>query len=151
MKKLLLVLAFTGAVAGGMYILKKSNVAPAPASDQVVADSSCKGKALCGVIYVAPWCPACKQAAPTFKKFLQSSWDHKEHGLEIFVGRGDPQANLEEAIAFGRGAAADQSGEKFQSLGIKQYPSFFVQDESGKTIKRDQEALDWIVKSFYPQ
>jgi thiol-disulfide isomerase/thioredoxin len=108
MKQLLLLLAFTAAVAAGMHFYKKPNSAAVPIT--VAAGSSCQGKALCGVIYVAPWCPACKQAAPTFKKFLQSSWDHKEHGLEIFVGRGEPQANLEEAIAFGRGAAA--RGEK---------------------------------------
>jgi thiol-disulfide isomerase/thioredoxin len=147
MKKLLLLLAFAAALAAGMQFFKKSN--PAAVPNTVVADSSCQGKALCGVIYVAPWCPACIQAAPTFKKFLQSSWDHKEHGLEIFVGKGEPQANLEEAIALGRGAVADQSGEKFESLGIRQYPSFFVQDAQGKTIKRDQEALDWIVQNFF--
>jgi thiol-disulfide isomerase/thioredoxin len=150
MKQLLLVLAFAAALAAGMHFYKKSNSAPV-ANTGAASGSSCQGKALCGVIYVAPWCPACKQAAPTFKKFLQSSWDHKEHGLEIFVGKGEPQANLEEAITFGRGAAADQSGEKFKVLGIRQYPSFFVQDAQGKILKRDQEALDWIVQNFYPR
>lgn len=111
--------------------------------------SSCTGKELCGVIYVAPWCPACKQGAPIFKKMLTNSWKNETRGMQVFVGRGEASQNLEEAISYGPGASADQDSSKFNALGIRQYPSFFVTDAKGKVLKRDQEAIDWIVQNFH--
>jgi len=139
--------------SGFAFWVKQHSLIPPSAKTEYLAISatsqnSCKGKELCGVIYVAPWCPACKSAAPHFKNFLESSWEHDTHGLEIIVGQDEPEKNLEEVRFYGKGATADQDGSKFAALSVRKYPSFYVVNANGSIVKTDQEAINWIVQNF---
>ncbi len=109
---------------------------------QPVRDS-CTNKKFCAVVYVAPWCPACKQLAPQLRAALPRVKE-KEFGLKIVVGQGRPEENDDEAASFGEAGSADQDGSIHKILGVSQYPSFFVLDQEKTVILANEEAFQWL-------
>lgn len=49
-------------------------------------EAGCKGKNICGLVYMAPWCPACNSVIPQLQIYLKNSAHHKESGLQIVMG-----------------------------------------------------------------
>ena len=105
---------------------------------------NCSGKKFCAVIYVAPWCPACKQMKPQFLRALKRSETKTGFGVRVVVGQGTSEQNEKEAASFGFGAVTDPDASVLKSLGVRAFPSFFVIDEEKTVILSGREAFDWI-------
>lgn len=112
-------------------------------------DDPCKGKKMCGVAYLAPWCPHCRSALPLYKSYLKKNVLESDYAFKVVVGQERKYgANEEMARLIGYGALVDHSGKRMGEWGIKGVPSIVVLDESGKVVKRDGEAEDWIEKHY---
>ncbi len=112
-------------------------------------DSPCLGKKMCSVIYVAPWCPACKDVAPILTDLLKNAQEfNRDVGIMVVVGEGQAHENQQLADSFGRGSLIDHDRSILKSLDVSYYPTFVVVDASFKIVKKDQEAFQWAIDQF---
>jgi thiol-disulfide isomerase/thioredoxin len=110
----------------------------------------CGGKRYCGLIYVAPWCPACKKMSPLYREFLANADRSPDYGIQLVVGAGrTPQQNDEAVASYGKGAVADQSRRVGNYLGIHSFPSYFVLDSNRTVISSGSAALAWMASKFH--
>ncbi len=89
----------------------------------------------CLTVYVAPWCPHCRDATPailTMRDFLNKNNVH----TNIIVGLDQPKALAQYAKIFGPDTILDEKGE-LASGGV---PHFFVTDKAGHLL-RDQAGV----------
>ncbi len=116
------------------------------------AEDGCEGRKFCGVIYLAPWCPACRVHVPRFREFLAQARTRKDTGLRIVVGQGKSEAqNLEMAQAIGPGSVIDSDGSIARKLRVNRFPSFFVLAEDQKVVHEGAAAQQWVSESFRAQ
>ena len=109
----------------------------------------CTGKKFCAIVYVAPWCGACKSERPRIISFMEKSKNNPAFGIRVVVGQGRSQAENEEmAASFGFGATTDPDNSVLQKLQVPHFPSFFVLDKDNTVILRDQAAFQWIYQKF---
>lgn len=112
-------------------------------------EAGCKGKKVCGLVYLAPWCPACNSVIPQLQVYLKNSSNNKEAGLQIVVGaeqnRGD---NASKAREIGEGVMTDDQKIYAETLAISYYPTFFVVNDKNQIIHKDQDAMNWMNESF---
>jgi thiol-disulfide isomerase/thioredoxin len=141
---LLLALLLGGAVFG---VAKwKEEQANQRAFERRIAsgEDSCAGRKFCAVVYMAPWCPACKQIVPRLQRMSKKAVKG-DYGLKVVVGRGrSPEDNEQMAAQFGNFGAVDKDEKVFSDLKVSRYPSFFVLDGEGTVILANQEAYYWI-------
>ena len=108
---------------------------------------NCRNKKICLVVYMAPWCPACKQVMPEVSKLLEKSKTSKDFGAKAYVGKG---SNLEEneamARKLGAGAEVDTNHEMHQKLKVGYYPAFFVLDSEGSITLDGKDAFYWAME-----
>lgn len=117
--------------------------------DTVFQEAGCHGKKMCGLVYLAPWCPACNSVIPQLQIFLKNGQQHKEAGLQIVVGAEQmPGDNARKAKEIGEGVITDENNIYAGSLAISYYPSFFVIDEQKRIIHKDQDAMNWMNENF---
>jgi len=117
-----------------------SSTAPAERS----ASSPCEGKKLCGVVYVAPWCPACNNLLPKLAVPLANAKDNKDFGMMIVVGQGKREGDNETKVSeIGAGAITDNDGFYHQKLRVEAYPSFYVINQNNRVVMQDQDAFIW--------
>ena len=109
----------------------------------------CQGKQFCGIVYVAPWCPTCKQMMPTYRQYLLHDGRQPNHGFQVVVGAGKTaRGNNLMAQNYGEGAMADNNGRIQRRLGINLYPSYLVFDSDRNVILRGNPARKWITQNF---
>ncbi len=112
-------------------------------------EAGCKGKKVCGLVYLAPWCPACNSVIPQLQVYLKNSPNNKEAGLQIIVGAEQYTGeNVRKAKEIGEGVMTDDYKVYATTLGISYFPSFFVINEESKIIHKDQDAMNWLNESF---
>ena len=110
---------------------------------------NCTGKSTCVVVYVTPWCPACKQIKPHLVQALERSKTVQDSGFKVVVGQGKtPQSNEEEAMSYGAGAVTDNDGSQHRALAVESYPSFFVLDGNQKITMQGQDAANQFSRTF---
>lgn len=142
MKKFLIAgIALLLLVVGGLAFWQKGRIGISGAG----ADP-CSGRQYCAVVYLAPWCPHCKRAVPDLERFVKKTSDR--NGLKILVGAGEPAENVKMAELFGASGVVDADQSQATALRIEGYPSFFVLDDKGGVVFRDQEAYAWIQDKF---
>lgn len=108
----------------------------------------CREKSFCGVVYVAPWCPACEQISSYLKQLADKVGDDGDKGFLIIVGDGKANENKAKVDFYASHVLADNDATLRKSLGVTYYPTFLVIDSKRKIILRDQEAADWIQKNL---
>ena len=104
----------------------------------------CNEKKECAVVYVAPWCPACKSMAPKLREAIEQTKSRKDFGIRVVVGRGSKEENEKEAASFAGVGHADQDDSLHDLLGVRAYPSFYVVDKKQKVLHRGQAAFRWL-------
>lgn len=120
-------------------------------AQNLVPQSSCLQKKKCGIIYVAPWCPACNSLIPQLQPFLANAKNNSEYGIQMVVGKGKTQdSNYQKAEEIGHGTKVDADGSIAEALRVTYYPTILVVNEKQVVEMRDQEALSWIQASFQP-
>lgn len=127
------------------------NRASARAYDRAVASGTdpCAGKQTCAVVYMAPWCPSCRQEAPQLRDALARASINRKLGLRVVVGQGRSRADDEEmARGLGAGAVVDADGAWHRKLNVQAYPSFFVLDGEQAVILSGNEAYQWVREKF---
>lgn len=130
-----------------IFHLFKAHPKRVPAT--IAQGPQCSGKKLCGLIYVAPWCPGCNQLVPVFQSMVQTAPRNEEMGLKVIVGKGrTPEENAAKAQELGTGVIVDHDESYFTQLAIDRYPTFLVTDPTGKVVMRDGEAFTWMNRSF---
>jgi hypothetical protein len=112
-------------------------------------EDTCKGKNFCVVVYMAPWCPACKSHVSKVSSILEKSRTNKTYGAKAFVGKGATTKDNEKMAAqLGKGAHVDNNSEMHDKLDVRYYPAFFVLDKEGSIILRDDEAYSWAMEKL---
>ncbi len=112
-------------------------------------EDNCAGKKFCALVYLAPWCGACKMETPRIRSQLARAKNLKDYGMKVVVGQGrSPGDNEQMASLFGAGASVDNTGALLQKFAVNRFPSFFVLDQEGSVILRDQEAFQWVQEKF---
>ena len=111
--------------------------------------SECLGKKKCGIIYLAPWCPACNSIIPQLKIMLKNAESHPDFGLKIIVGRGRAAGdNFLKAKEIGEKVVVDDDGIYASTLNVTYFPTMLVVDGTNKVELKDQEAMHWLNESF---
>lgn len=112
----------------------------------LVTEGNCKGKELCGIVYVAPWCPACHSIEPLLKSAIVNTKNHV-YGIQVIVGRGKTEEeNNQKALELGEGVIVDNNGTYFKELNIAYFPTIMVVNQHKKVQKEGQDALQWVAE-----
>lgn len=116
----------------------------------VVQTPQCLGKKKCGVIYMAPWCPACNSMIPQLKVLLDRSQNHQDFGIQVIVGNGKSMIdNQMKAQEIGEKVITDDENGTFaKNLNVTYFPTLFVLDQSAKVIAKDRDALVLMQETF---
>lgn len=114
---------------------------------KVSKNDSCAGKTSCLLVYVAPWCPACKSLDPILKMLVKSSGG--ESGVKIVVGQGHASGDNEKlAETYGANGVVDADNSYHDKLKVRYYPTIFQFDAKGNVLKKDNDALQWAAMNI---
>lgn len=148
MNRILIFFVFVGVIWAWNSQLNYMSFGSRTPSSHVLKSDPCEGKKTCALIYVAPWCPACKSMASTFREFGKNSVKKHDIGFKVVIGQGRNQAENEGALPmYGLFARVDESGIA-EKLGVPQYPSFYILDAEGAKIVEQTEAFQWMQENF---
>ncbi len=117
--------------------------------DRAVASrvDPCSGKKTCVVVYMAPWCPACKQVLPAVIQLMSKTKAAKTLGAKVYVGRGEtPAADEKMAREIGAGAFTDSDLQMHKKLKVGYYPAFYVMDSEGSITLDGKDAYYWAME-----
>jgi thiol-disulfide isomerase/thioredoxin len=105
--------------------------------------AGCTGKSRCITVYVAPWCPVCRQSIPTMRLIDSYLAKNKpDVGINVVVGADRPEKIEEEAKELASlNALADISGEVMRANAVSVYPTWLVRDQAGKEIFRKASGI----------
>lgn len=128
------------------------------ASLQYGVPTSCSGKKYCITVFVAPWCGACQSAKGTFKMLNEYIPKNRQDiGFGMVVGAAGAGENLYEKQQLAPiEVAVDDSGQIFRNRKIDSFPTWIVQDITGKEIAKkagapvinDQGQLPLLLTQF---
>ncbi len=111
----------------------------------------CKGKKLCGVVYLKPLSKASTDLVPEIQKYLLKAAKHPEYGIQVIVGRGKTsEENRALATLVGGGAIADNDDILGMEYAITDAPGFFVIDSLNETKLAGIPAWGWCKANFGP-
>lgn len=145
MKTYLILAVVAALIAVGVYrkgLLSEPRDLPRSAVSS--GEDVCKEKRFCVAVYMAPWCPHCKNAVGTLQAFARKSKDADFPGLKVYVGDGEDTAMKSMADKFGDNGFVDADRSVMQKYAVRGYPTFLVLDADGDVILRDQEAYQWV-------
>lgn len=110
----------------------------------------CEAKQLCGVAYIAPWCPGCNQLISFFQSVAKlGGLHHGNYAAVVIVGRGrDAAENAAKAQEIGTEAIVDADGDLHEALAVDRYPTFLVIDQRGAVQMRGQDAMRWMEREI---
>ncbi len=104
---------------------------------------SCKDKKYCVTVFVAPWCPACKTSHSTF--FVLAEYllkNRSDVGFGVVIGAGSAaENNAEKEVLSKLDVQIDDTGVVFKNRRVSGYPTWVVNDYSGKEILRKAGGL----------
>jgi thiol-disulfide isomerase/thioredoxin len=87
----------------------------------------------CLTIYVAPWCPACKQLKPTIIS-LKNQLEIEGMEVKVIVGNDSQKATEKYASDYPFATLLDANGKFFKKTKMKGVPFFLVSNSKGKVI-----------------
>jgi hypothetical protein len=87
----------------------------------------CAGRTRCVVVYLAPWCGACKLSLPLIAN-LRRELEARTIGFRIVVGSGPAEALRAMAAQIGGRVQLDERGEFARAAGVRSFPSWWLLD-----------------------
>ena len=112
------------------------------------SSSPCEGKNFCAVIYLAPWCPHCRDAIGDTQTLITKSAGASNVGIRVVVGAGNEKTNFEMAQEFRSNGETDNDSRVARKLAVQGFPSYFVLDKEGSIVLSGQEAHEWLLQKF---
>ncbi len=107
----------------------------------VAAESSdsntdpCVGCDRCIVVYLAPWCSACRRSLDVVRQLNEMFGEDPEVGLLVFVGSA-PRGDVEAMAAQIEGPVfVDPDAVLWDQLGVEGYPHWFTLDGRGQILQ----------------
>jgi len=91
----------------------------------------CAGRARCLVVYLAPWCGACKLSLPLVQN-LRSELEPRGVGFRIVVGGAQPAQLRAMAAQLGGRVQLDERGDFARAAGVRSFPSWWLVDERNR-------------------
>lgn len=87
----------------------------------------------CLTVYVAPWCPACKQLTPVIDDLAK---ELKEEGISVAIIVGNDSLPKVQAYAkkYSTPVYEDALGTYYRAIGVKAVPYFAVTNRKGKIV-----------------
>lgn len=109
----------------------------------------CTGKKFCALIYLAPWCPACKSQVPLYRDYVEKAKTRGDVGVKVVVGQGR-RAGDNEAMAklFGAAGLVDHDSSYLKKYRVDRFPSLYVLDAERTIILRQEEAFHWLAEKL---
>jgi thiol-disulfide isomerase/thioredoxin len=118
---------------------------PMQVSSTFIQSTECRQKKFCAIVYVAPWCPACKQYALFLKQGLTKLKRPGEVALVVIMGMENQNGeNEREAKIISDKVIIDKTSDLARDLRIEHFPTFMVVDGDQKVMLRDREAFEWL-------
>ncbi len=114
-----------------------------------IPGNSCEGRNYCVVVYLAPWCPYCREEIPYLRTLLDKT-RNGDTGLKVVVGLGHSPGDNEamaDKIAK-QGVMIDTNRKIATSLGVRSLPTFTVLDKTGLKISEGQTSRRWLAEKF---
>ena len=123
------------------------------ANSMGLAIDPCSGKQRCVLVYVAPWCPACKVAIGFIKQLREYLSRANKVGLQVVVGLDKEESLRNMAESIGGVVYIDREGRMKRAAGIGGIPSWVVWNWERKVVARTAGAPsggpgDGVVKWF---
>jgi thiol-disulfide isomerase/thioredoxin len=143
-------------ILGVLYWQKRGVRAPTPTHTPALTEvrqrfPSCAGKQHCLVVYLAPWCGACKSILPELQTLTHRQSESPHTGVQVIVGEGrQSEDNERMASYFGPAALVDADRSLHASLGVRYYPTMIVLGASDQILHRDEKAFTWTQKALQP-
>lgn len=105
--------------------------------------NSCLGKKFCITVFVAPWCPACKASQGSFSSISQYLPQNRpDIGFGVVIGNGSlAENNAEKEVLSNLDVQTDNTGLIFKKRNISSFPTWVVNDQTGKEIFRESAGL----------
>lgn len=147
--KLALVLFAAGLLVWWLLPVKFPDITLSPAGSNPGGYDQCEGKERCIMVFVAPWCPACKQSIGTIKGMLARCAGSSEVGVKAIIGSGrSPQSMEDMAAQIGRGVFLDPGGQVMAAAGERSVPHWIVLDQDGMLIKKQAGVIPNVEVMF---
>lgn len=103
-----------------------------PAAANASGYDPCEGKQYCVVVFMAPWCSACKATMPVVKSMMAQYSSSTMIGIKPVIGSGRSMASMEKMAAkIGTGTFLDPGGQVMQAADKNTVPHWFVIDSDG--------------------
>lgn len=145
---------------GGAYrfrgILRRAFFVPVSLSEMRLSDASngkeraiCEGKKVCLVVYVSPWCPACKGQLPFIKEVDSTVKAYPGFGLEVIIGWDKRSRLLEMAQSLGVHSLLDDRGSFATAASLSSVPSWYL--FSNGTLKKALTPFGYSAAEFAEQ
>ncbi len=112
-----------------------------PSSANATGYDPCKGKDYCVIVFMAPWCSACKATMPIVKSMMRQYSSSTTIGIKPVIGRGRTTESMEKMAAkIGTGTFIDPAGQVMQTASKNTVPHWFVIDSDG-TLKKEMDGV----------
>ena len=106
-----------------------------PAESSESDTDPCRGCDRCIVVYLAPWCSACRRSVDTVRQIDEMFAEDPEVGLLVFVGSA-PRGDVEAMAAQIEGPVfVDPDAVLWEQLGVEGYPHWFTLDGRGQILQ----------------
>lgn len=122
---------------GGLYVFgffPKGNISSSELARATGSIDRCQFKERCMLVYMTPWCPACKATLPFVQALHRYSMSRNDLGVQLYVG-GDSSENINSMIArSGLPAVADLSRKAGMQIPGRSVPRWAVIDKEGDIV-----------------
>jgi thiol-disulfide isomerase/thioredoxin len=132
---LTLVAAAAVGVAWWAWPVTFPRLALVPAASNHLAGDACEGRERCVVVYMAPWCGACKSAFPIIRNMARR-WASGALAVKPIIGLASTAQCEQMAQTLGVPAYLDPSGKLLRAAGAQGVPQWFVLNRAGRVKKR---------------
>jgi len=124
-------LMFAGLLVSIFSIPRVADVSALETTSRFAADP-CENKANCIVVYLAPWCPACKASVGTVKKLRAYYQSESETGFKVIVGSSSAAKLIDFSEEIGGLVYMDTQGKFHRSAGVSAVPTIFLLDQENQ-------------------
>lgn len=135
--RLTLILFALGLAGWWLLPVQFPSIPLAPARANAAGHDPCAGKQRCVLVFLAPWCPACKISLGTVRGLMTRFADSDRVGIKPVIGNGRNPSSMEEMAAqIGPGTFLDPAGRIMTAAGVSSVPHWFVLDDQGFLLKK---------------
>lgn len=110
-----------------------------PVDDSVLVGSGpdeCAGAEKCLAVYLAPWCPQCRESGELVDELRTRDALSPAFGFKVIIGRDEPDALARYAGLLGGAVYYDYDGEFWRQIGAHGVPAWITWDAEGRIRER---------------